>query len=258
MKILIAVATHKKYWMPSDDIYLPLQVGADINNDLGYAKDNVGINISRKNKNYCELTGLYWMWKNTINDFDYFGLVHYRRHFAYKCSIKKRDRVINEKKLCELLKNNDILLPKQRNYFIETSYSQYIHAHHKEDLEVTEEIIKEKYPDYIESYKHILSLTKGHRFNMFIMKKEVFNNYCTWLFNILFELEKRLDITNYNQNDSRVFGFVGERLLDVYLYKNKIKYKDIPYVYMENQNWIVKGYNFIKRKLKKNDKYEKN
>lgn len=254
MRILIGVMTHKKYDMPNSDIYLPIQVGASLNTDLGYTKDNTGINISTKNKNYCELTGLYWLWKNKLDEYDYLGLVHYRRYFAYKNISNKKDRIINRIQLEELLKNNDVLLPKQRNYFIETSYNQYIHAHHKEDLDKTRDIIKKRYPDYIDSYDYILNLTKGHRFNMFIMKKDIFNDYCTWLFDILFELEKRLDISSYSENDKRVYGFVGERLLDVYLKKNNIAYKDIPYVYMEDINWIDKGYKFLKRKfsVKKN------
>ena len=85
---------------------------------------------------------------------------------------------------------------------------------------------------------------------MFIMKKELADQYCEWLFDVLFELEKRLDISNYNQNDQRVFGFVSERLLDVWLNTNEIKYKDIPYIFLEKENWIIKGVNFILRKMK--------
>ena len=83
--IKIIVATHKEYQMPSDNIYLPLQVGAEGKKDLGYQKDNTGDNISKKNPFFCELTGLYWAWKNL--DADYIGLAHYRIHFASK---KKR------------------------------------------------------------------------------------------------------------------------------------------------------------------------
>ena len=84
--VKIVVATHKKYEMPKDGMYLPLHVGAegkkDSNGnalDLGYQKDNTGENISKKNASYCELTGLYWAWKNLKDD--YIGLEHYRRHF---------------------------------------------------------------------------------------------------------------------------------------------------------------------------------
>ena len=89
------------------------------------------------------------------------------------------------------------------------------------------------------------------------MKKEIFDSYCKWLFDILFELEKRLDISDYSVNDARVFGFVAERLLDVWITQNSIAYKEIPYVFMENQNWIKKGGAFLKRKLNYKDEIAK-
>lgn len=82
MDIKILIAAHKKYWMPKDSIYLPLNVGAEGKAELGYTGDNTGDHISSKNKNFCELTGLYWAWKNL--DADYVGLVHYRRYFTRK------------------------------------------------------------------------------------------------------------------------------------------------------------------------------
>ncbi len=246
MDIRILVATHKPYWMPEDGIYLPMQVGfAD---DLGFTRDNTGDNISSKNKNYCELTALYWAWKNL--EADYIGLAHYRRHFTLKKGSDKHELPITGKELEPLLKDYDVILPRKRYYYIETSYSQYVHAHHKEDLDLTEKILCEKYPEYLDAYKEVMGKTSGHRFNMFIMKKDVFDGYCSWLFDILFELEKRLDISTYSTNDARVFGFVGERLLDVWITRNKITYKEIPYVFMENQNWIKKGGAFVKRKFK--------
>ncbi len=256
MKIKIIVAAHKKYWMPSDRMYLPVHVGAEGKTDaegkpldLGYTKDNSGDNISAKNANYCELTGLYWAWKNL--DADYIGLAHYRRHFSNgKMFGNKRDRVISRKELARKLRGCDILLPKPRNYWIETNYSQYAHAHHAIDLDTTREILCSHYPKYVKAWDSSMKKTVGHRFNMFIMKKDKFDEYCEWLFDVLFELERRLDISTYNQNDSRVFGFVSERLLDVWIETNGYQYKDMPYVFMENQNWLVKGTNFLKRKLK--------
>ena len=80
--IEVIIATHKEYKMPNDDMYLPLHVGAEGKKDIGYTKDNTGDNISQKNPFFCELTGLYWAWKNL--DSDYVGLAHYRRHFSLK------------------------------------------------------------------------------------------------------------------------------------------------------------------------------
>ena len=112
--IKIIIATHKKYWMPQDDMYLPIHVGAEGKTlDLGYQKDNVGENISKKNANYCELTGLYWVWKNL--DADFIGLAHYRRHFCLnKIKGGKKESIITKKQVEELLKDVDILLPKPK------------------------------------------------------------------------------------------------------------------------------------------------
>lgn len=245
--IKIIVATHKPYWMPTDKLYVPVQVGAAGKDSLGFTPDNTGENISVKNANYCELTGLYWAWKNL--DCEYMGLAHYRRHFTVLRGTSDRRDVLTLDQARGLFHNADALLPIKRNYWIESNYSQYVHAHHAIDLDETRRIIEEKYPDYLTAYDSCMKKTTGHRFNMFIMRKDLVDAYCSWLFDILFELEKRLDISNYSKNDQRVFGFVSERLLDVWLETNHIKYRDIPYIFLEKENWITKGVNFILRKM---------
>ena len=252
MEIRIIVAAHKPYWMPEDPIYLPVQVGAAGKESIGYRRDDEGENISSRNANYCELTGLYWAWKHV--DADYIGLAHYRRHFAGgKRTGDKKERVIGGAELEGKLKGMDILLPNPRNYRIETGFSQYVHAHHAADLAMTRRILSEKYPEYLPMWDKCMKVTTGHRFNMFVMKKNLFDTYCTWLFDVLFELEKRLDISSYSANDQRVFGFVSERLLDVWLEENKVKYRDIPYIFLDKENWITKILNFILRKIKKKE-----
>lgn len=253
MEIRIIVAAHKPYWMPSDPMYLPVQVGAAGKESIGFQRDDEGENISKKNEGFCELTGLYWAWKNL--DTEYLGLAHYRRHFANgKHTGKKQKKVISQKELEKELKETEILLPTPRNYRIETNFTQYTHAHHFEDLAATRKILSEKWPNYVRAWDMSMKRTTGHRFNMFIMKKDKGDAYCTWLFDILFELERLLDISEYSNYDRRVFGFVSERLLDVWIETNGYVYRDIPYVYMENQNWIMKGGKFIRRKLKAAEK----
>ena len=248
--IKIIIASHKSYQMPKDSMYLPIHVGAEGKADLGYLKDNSGDNISEKNANYCELTGLYWAWKNL--DADYIGLAHYRRHFCLKSSKgDKWQKILTKEQLEPLLQKHDIILPNPRNYFIETNYDQYVHAHHAEDLDTTRQILQERYPDYLPIYDDYMKRTIGHRFNMFIMKKEIFDAYCSWLFEILFELEKRLDISDYSKNDARVFGFVSERLIDVWIENNKLSYLEMPVEYMQKENWLKKGSAFLKRKFAK-------
>lgn len=249
MDVKIFIATHKAYRMPKDSMYIPIWVGKRINKDsnLPYIGDDTGENISSKNHNFCELTALYWIWKNVSND--YIGLVHYRRHFKNGNYKDKWENILSETDLKRLLLTNNVILPKKRNYFIETTYNQYIHAHNRQDLDETADILRTFYPEYMPAFKKVMESTSGHRFNMFIMKKEILDKYCEWLFDILFKLEKRLNISYYSAYDARVFGFVAERLLDVWIITNKIPYKELPVIYMEKQNWIKKGGNFLKRKF---------
>ena len=250
--IKVIVATHKEYKMPKDKLYLPLHVGAKGKQDLGYTKDDTKKNISEKNPFFCELTGLYWAWKNL--DADYIGLVHYRRHLTQnkvktKDIDKKFKEVITLKEVDKLLNKTDVILPKKRNYYIETLYSHYEHTMYIEPLDETRKIIEEKYPDYLEEFDKLHKRTSAHMFNMFIMKKEILNEYCTWLFDILFELEKRIDVKQYDNFHARFFGRISELLLDVWINKNNISYKEVNVIDMENVNWLKKGTAFLRSKF---------
>ena len=238
----IIVAAHKPYWMPEDSAYLPVQVGAAGKLPIGdWQRDDEGENISAKNANWCELTGLYWAWKNLKADA--VGLVHYRRHF------KGRDGIATGAEIAALLEKSDVILPRKRNYFIETTRSQYVHAHHAEDLDVTRAILAERHPEYVTAFDAAMASTKGHRFNMFVMKRPQFDAYCEWLFDVLFELEKRLDISSYSPYDARVFGFVAERLLDVWISANGIRFAELSVLHLESQHWPRKIMAFLKRKF---------
>ena len=258
-KIKVIVATHKPYQMPFDKMYLPVQVGAEGKENLNYQKDNVGENISNKNPYFCELTGLYWAWKNL--NADYIGLVHYRRYFFlkkkhFKTEEEKFKNVLTLSDTDMLLNDVDVILPKKRKYYIENLYNHYKHTMYIEPLDETGKIIKEKYPEYAEEFDKLHKRTSAHMFNMFIMKKEVLDDYCTWLFNVLFELEKRIDESDYDEFHARFYGRISELLLDVWIRKNGLKYKEIPIMDMQNINWWKKGRSFLKAKFfgKKYDK----
>ena len=237
MKLKIVIAAHKAFSPPSELGFVPLQVGAAGKEPMGFARDDVGENISGRNASYCELTGLYWAWKN-LPDADAIGLCHYRRYFKAKFQDMEN-----------LLDRTACILPKPRNYFIETTYSQYAHAHHAADLDTVRAIIAERHPRYLVAFGATMKSTKGHRFNMLIMKRPLLDRYCAWLFDVLFELEKRLDISAYSPYDRRVFGFVGERLLDVWIRANDIPYAELPVLHTESQHWPTKIMRFLKRKF---------
>jgi hypothetical protein len=145
------------------------------------------------------------------------------------------------------------VLPKKRDYYIESNYSHYVHAHHKEPLNLTRKIIEQDYPTYLNAFDQVMQRKSAHMFNMFIMKKRPFNEYCQWLFDILAKVEQNLDISDYNQYETRVYGFISERLLDVWLAVNhQYRTTEVNFVYMEKQNWLIKGGNFLKRMVKPN------
>jgi hypothetical protein len=246
---IILIAAHKPAPLPSDPVYLPVQVGSLSKPKLYPQSDDTGENISAKNPHYCELTALYWAWKNL--NFSALGLTHYRRYFVkHRPFCTKMQRVLIKDDFTCLLSRADVLVPTPRHYFIETTWSQYAHAHHEQDLVKTREVLAVLYPAYLKAFDHVMKKRSGHRFNMFVMKREPLDAYCSWLFGVLFALEERLDITGYTQNDSRVFGFIAERLLDVWLETNQIHYLEVPVAFMEKQNWLRKGGAFILRKLR--------
>lgn len=237
--------------MPDDPMYIPIQVGATLHDPLsipGILRDDAGDSISQKNPNYCELTALYWAWKNL--SCDYLGIAHYRRYFAgIRGCGKKWERIASKEQFERLLNECPIILPQKRRYWIETTYNQYVHAHHAQDLDKTREILTRKYPQYVPAFDRVMKCTSGHRFNMFVMRRDLLENYCSWLFDVLFTLEEELDISGYSLNDARVFGFVSERLLDVWVESNGMSYREMPCMFMEKQNWLKKGGAFLKRKF---------
>ena len=250
MNIKIMVAAHKPYWMPKDSVYLPVHVGKEGKDDIGYQGDNTGENISKKNPNYCELTAIYWAWKNL--DADYIGLVHYRRYFTKKeaRSVEgKRKQVLSSKDWESILTNTPIVVPGKRKYYVESNRSHYIHAHHAEGLEELERIIHEQYPEYVPAMKKVMNRTWAHMFNMFVMDKKHYDAYCEWMFAILAEIEKNVDISTYSAYEARIYGFVSELMLDIWLEKNNLPYHEQNVSFMEKQNWLKKGGAFIARKV---------
>lgn len=257
--LTIVVATHKPYWMPPAPCYLPLQVGAAGREPLGMRRDDEGDNISQRNASYCELTGLYWAWRN-LPGATYIGLVHYRRHFTrgrHFTTDGKKGAVLGPDEYETLLQKAPVILPEKRHYYIETNRSQYEHAHNPADLAALEEVLGEKHPECLQAYHTVMARTAGHRFNMFVMRADLFDQYCQWLFGLLFDLERRIDTAHYNDYNRRVFGFLAERLLDVWIEATHTPYVEQHVSMLEPQHWPHKIYRFLQRKLSGGADYEK-
>lgn len=263
--VKIIVATHKRYEMPKDDIYLPVHVGAEGNFnedgtplDFSYVKDNTRDNISDKNYCFGSQTGLYWAWKNV--NADYLGLVHYRRYFVGK-KVNKNDRIgsiLTREQLEPLLDKYKVIVPKKRRYYIETIYTQYSHTMDggQAQLDLAREIINEKSPEYIHAFDAYMQSRSGYIFNMMILPRNLMNDYCEWLFTILFELYNRIDQTNMTDFDKRFCGRISERLFNVWLLHKielgeikKSEIKELPYT--EDVNWGRKVKSFLAAKFLK-------
>lgn len=217
----IYVACFNKKANIKDKIYTNLQVGAYKGKNKDFdCFDNDGDNISEKNKHYCELTGLYWIYKNVKEDI--VGLAHYRRFF-YKSFFSGKDNVLKEEDIEKILKTNDIILPKKEILIGDTVYSQYKKTHNINDLEEVRNIISDIYPEYLESFDKVMKKRKFYICNMFITKKEIIDDYCKWIFNILAELDNRIDFSERDNYETRTPGFLGERLFNVWIEKNNFK-----------------------------------
>lgn len=255
-RINILVATHKAYDFPTEDIYFPIQVGKNLSEiSLSLLSDNTGEHISEKNASFCELTALYWAWKNgAFEHQDYVGLVHYRRYFSGKGIQLKGKSILSASEIDSHLSTVDCILPKKRHYYIESVYSHYQNAHYIQDLDKAIALLLAKNPEYITACNQVLHGKSLHLFNMFMMKRALCYQYCEWLFPILFELEKQIDISHYSPYQKRVFGFIAERLFNIWLVHNHIVVKEIKVVALETESLLLKAFNLLKRKFFKNGK----
>lgn len=243
-EIRIVVAAHKQYWVPKEKMYLPIQVGAVFANaETGFQRDDDGLNISFKNPRYCELTALYWVWKNL--NAEYFGLVHYRRHF--RGAGEKSVLTNHEAEL--LLHKAPVVLPKKRNYVIETISSHYSHTMSESQLAILREVIADLEPAYLSGFDTQMQRRSAHMFNMFIMRNDILNSYCSWLFPILASVEERIDFSGLSAFEARCIGRLSEMLLDVWISVNNIEYLEHAIISIEPVNWLNKGTSFLLAKI---------
>ena len=204
--------------------------------------DSSGDNISHLNPHFCELTAMYWAWKNV--DSSYYGLFHCRRILdlseqALKAPPSLEPTQVNAKKkwrasafgyakerVDELLAHYDIILPQRYidrkdnlDFSDMTLYDIYAKYHYAKDLDRIIELIKSRHPEMQAALEKVL-FTKPPRWhiaNMFIMRKELYFAYCEWLFPLLFALEAEIDISSYDSYQTRIYGFLAERIFNIWL-----------------------------------------
>lgn len=232
MDTRIYVVTHKQIQLPEHEGYVPMVVG---NHSVSYQNgvhDNTGENIADKNGSYCELTALYWMWKN-LPDEGRYGLCHYRRFFYNQLVDGKN--TLDFDCFDRYFEKHDIILPPPsywvgktvKQEFIDRSISEY-------NFGLIEEAIASLYPEYLSAYHEVVDGYYASYCNMFVMSsKQMLDGYCQWLFDILFYIEQRVDLSNATDYEKRIYGFISERLLNVWVKKNGLR---IKYLHIDDAN----------------------
>lgn len=243
---MIYIISHKNFNGPEDSFYRIMAVGKNKDEMRCDYRDDIGEDIiAQKNQYYCELTGIYWLWKHCKDDC--IGICHYRRYFTTGPEWKPDlSTVLKENDVREKLKNNDIILPPIQAFrYPIFHYVLRIYNEYEDDIFAKlRETIKEISPDYLPYFDELALGYQSHAWNMFICKKQLFDSYCEWLFSILFELEDKLrgtfDIDAMNAEQKRLFGYLSEHLITVWIRKNKIKYVESNFIFTE-ENRTIKG-----------------
>ena len=243
IQIALFVCCHKECVVPEHPLLVPIQTGAALveRRFPGFLRDDVGDHISDKNRSYCELTAQYWAWKNCPSD--YVGFFHYRRYLYPDPSARRPYRIcrVPSLRLLErlgydrfesLIRSFDFILPKAENQRMPVR-EQYASApfHRAEDLLMTERIIQERFPDFADAMERYLSGYEQYFGNIFIMRKDVFEDYCEWLFSILEEFDRLSERSRPSElrplPERRVNGYIAERLLGVYYARNRTRLRSL-------------------------------
>lgn len=242
-RVTVYQATHSNSCMIEKDYMIPIQAGAALTeNRIADLTDDIGDNISRKNRQYCELTVLYWIWKNSKSD--YVGLCHYRRKFSFE----------QQSQIISLLDDYDAIVacPYQFRINLKREYEKY---HRKQDLEVLMEILEQRNDGSADTAKEVLADNLLYPYNMMIMKKIELEKYCKWLFEILEEIETRIKPGERSEYQNRYIGFLAERLFTIYIkryslrvYSDSLQYENKRYGKKEKKHSRINGYIF---KIKK-------
>ncbi len=222
MSVSVFTITHVPFTPPKDPVYIPLQVGRALHDDCGYQGDDTGDNISAKNPYYSELTGLYWIWKNYTGA-DCLGLCHYRRYF-----LNEKGALMTEADYMHILSEYDVIIaqPVLGDYDYRTVYARF---HDIRNLDMTGEVIRELYPDYYETFQSVIAGRQCYVGNLFAAPAALFYAYCEWLFAIFSVLETRIDCSACDDYHKRVFGFLSEQLLAVWIRHNRLSCYEAPY-----------------------------
>lgn len=236
-KVNIYVVQHKKTKQMNEKGYVYIGVGKNSHEIGADVTDDTDDNIAIKNPSYCELTAQYWIFKNV--DSNFVGLTHYRRFFYHSRRSFFKIHIYTANQFLKILQNYDAILPKKyvvkrpilnRKERYHNVYEHWCANHHETDLKKTISAIRLLYPDYESAIKTVLKRKSLSLCNMIVTSKKIYDEYSDFLFRVLEKVESETDLSSYDPYNARLYGFLGEILINVFFEKNKqyrIKYLDI-------------------------------
>ena len=261
MRISIYIATQAEREFPKNENYIPLMVGKPNEHLSKGLNDSTGDSISTKNPFYCELTGHYWIWKNDHQS-GVVGLCHYRR-FLWLSDIPRRlcrktfasigncETLLDTQNVGKILENGhyDIILPRPYAFSGGDIKSQFIDAHGEEGYLLMIDSIKRNFPEYMRSFDDVFSRRFEYFGNIMVTTKPVFDEYSEWLFKLLYNIEQHIDLSD--KKNARMMGYIGERLLNLYVVHNKFKIKEVPQIFIndnDSEKDLYMNLRYIKRR----------
>ena len=230
-KIKLFVVAHKPSMIPQSEVLVPIHVGRAASRYkeemADYMGDDTGKNISEKNPSYCEMTAHYWIWKN-VKDTAYVGVCHYRRYFGIE---------ISEENIDGLMSGYDVIMVEP-SYYMDSVYSYFAKFIGAENMTILAEVMKRQCPEYFETLEKVCDGVKFYPFNMLLCKKELFDEYCEWMFSILESCEKVIKPASYT-NARRALAYMAEMLTGVYFIHRGMRIKSVPYYKIEDGQQIL-------------------
>lgn len=225
---MIYIAAQKAFSPPKPEGYRPIHVGAAKKKSIGLYRDDTGDHISKKYRNYRELTGLYWVWKDSA--VPYKGFVPQGRYFGKRNLSKKMEDVYAHPELEALLQEADMVLPCPE-IFKQSAREELLSGSCTEDVfEKLRLTVENLYPDYIPAFDRFFSRNQCSRANMLFCQAELFDGYCQWLFDILFSLEGIVNLRTLNRRQQPIFAVLSEMMLNVYVMHHALKCRCLPVV----------------------------
>lgn len=218
--------------------YKIIQAGHALNKDTGYLGDDTGENISYLNLYLNELTALYWMWKNTTHSV--IGLCHYRRFFTEGDETFSYDKILRKDAALKILERYDMIVSKF--YYGLLTQREFVENDNGHELTVADEAILRKHllqaqPDYLDAFEQVMNSTTIYRCHLFITRRNILDVYCRWLFSFIIdfteELIRTVNLPNLPFTPRRLAAFFAERMLTVWLIKNRLRLKELNFMFIE-------------------------